>query len=151
MLGELASAEIERLLETEWVARLGCHVSGRTYVVPITYAYAQGALIAHSAAGLKLDMLRANPRICVEIEHVDDLANWRSVIAWGEFEELRADEAERALDRFLARLVPLTVGAASLPLRGGDVSTAARRVAGAPTFVYRIRLTEKTGRFERAA
>jgi hypothetical protein len=36
MLGSFASAEIEDLLRTEVVARLGCHAEGRTYVVPVT-------------------------------------------------------------------------------------------------------------------
>jgi nitroimidazol reductase NimA-like FMN-containing flavoprotein (pyridoxamine 5'-phosphate oxidase superfamily) len=50
MLGELPSLEIERLLETELVARLGCHGDDRTYVVPITFVYADGALVGHSAS-----------------------------------------------------------------------------------------------------
>ena len=45
MLGSLSSAEIEDLLRTEVVARLGCHAEGRTYVVPITYVYDGDALI----------------------------------------------------------------------------------------------------------
>ena len=33
-------------------------------------------------------MMRENPWVCVEVDHMDNLANWRSVIAWGRFEEL---------------------------------------------------------------
>ena len=32
--------------------------------------------------------MRANPFVCFEVEDIDDLANWHSVIAWGVFEEL---------------------------------------------------------------
>lgn len=55
-------------------------------MVPITYAYDGESLLGHSADGLKLRMMRRNPVVCVEIDHMDDLANWRSVIAQGRFE-----------------------------------------------------------------
>ena len=61
MLGSLSSAEIEELLGTEVVARLGCHAEGRTYVVPVTYAYNGDALLIQSADGLKLRMMHVNP------------------------------------------------------------------------------------------
>jgi nitroimidazol reductase NimA-like FMN-containing flavoprotein (pyridoxamine 5'-phosphate oxidase superfamily) len=151
MLGELAVNEVERLLQSEPIARIGCHVEGRTYVVPVAYVYADGSLIGHSADGLKLQMLRKNPNVCVEIEHVDDLANWRSVIAWGRYEELSGGEAERALDLLMARFVTLITSETSLPSRASaSPSTHARDVAGRPSVVYRIRLKEKTGRFERS-
>ena len=149
MLGELPAREIERLLQGELIARIGCHVEGRTYVVPVTYAYSDGALVGHSLAGLKLEMLRKNPKVCVEVDHVDDLANWRSVIAWGEFEELVGTEAERALDLLMSRFVPLTASETSIPSHLREPATLSRNVAGSSSFVYRIRLTEKTGRFER--
>jgi uncharacterized protein len=59
--------------------------------------------------GLKLDMLGKNPRVCIEIDQVDDLANWRSIVAPARIEELEEDkEAERALELGMARLMALT-------------------------------------------
>jgi hypothetical protein len=37
----------------------------------------------HSADGLKITMMRANPHVCFEVDHRENLANWRSVVAWG--------------------------------------------------------------------
>jgi uncharacterized protein len=149
MLGELPASEVDRLLQSELIARIGCHVEGRTYVVPVTYAYSDGALVGHSLAGLKLDMLRQNPKVCIEIDRVDDLANWRSVVAWGQFEELKGEEAERALNLLMARFVPLMASETSMPSHLRDPATLSRSLAGSASFVYRILLTEKTGRFER--
>jgi len=149
MLGKLPAREIERLLETELVARIGCHVGGRTYVVPVSYVYADGALLGYSSAGLKLNMLRENPQVCIEVEQVDDLANWRSVVAWGWFEELDGDEAESALDLLMARFMPFTASGTSVPGQRLASTMQGSGVAGRSSFVYRIRLTEKTGRFER--
>ena len=153
MLGSLSSDEIERLLQRETIARLGCHDGTRTYVVPITYTYVDGALLGHSIQGLKLEMLRKNPEVCVEVEHVDNLANWRSVIAWGTFEELEGEELRHALELMQARFVALTLSETSVVpsiLRPSDIHT---RIGQSPqrSAVYRIRLREKTGRFERTS
>jgi nitroimidazol reductase NimA-like FMN-containing flavoprotein (pyridoxamine 5'-phosphate oxidase superfamily) len=151
MLGKLPATEVERLLQSELIARIGCHVEGRTYVVPVAYVYADGSLIGHSTSGMKLDMLRKNPEVCVEVEHVDDLANWRSVIAWGRYEELSGSEAEQALALLMARFVTLLASETSRPASSAAAPTThARTVAAGPTVVYRIRLAEKSGRFERS-
>jgi nitroimidazol reductase NimA-like FMN-containing flavoprotein (pyridoxamine 5'-phosphate oxidase superfamily) len=134
MLGELPAREIERLLESECVARIGCHVAGRTYIVPVSYVYRDGALVGHTAAGMKLDMLRKNPR---------------SVVAWGWFEELDGDEAESALNLLTERFMPFTASGSSVPAQRLASTTPGGAIAGRSSFVYRIRLTEKTGRFER--
>ena len=149
MLGQLSPAEIEDLLAQEVVARIGCHAKGRTYVVPVTYAYDGEGVLIQSHDGLKLRMMRENPFVCVEVDHVDDLANWRSVIAWGRFEALVGEAAADAFTRLRARLQMLEVsettpGAARLhpgerPVKSGNGEGA----------ICRIHLFEKTGRFER--
>jgi nitroimidazol reductase NimA-like FMN-containing flavoprotein (pyridoxamine 5'-phosphate oxidase superfamily) len=65
------------------------------YAVPINHAYADGKLYFHCApTGLKLDMIRANPRVCYVVNHdfgdrggpIDPRqchGNWESVIAYG--------------------------------------------------------------------
>jgi hypothetical protein len=50
MLGTLDCRQIEDLLHAEVVGRIGCHTSGRTYVVPITYAYDGAAVYGHCFA-----------------------------------------------------------------------------------------------------
>ena len=149
MLGALSPAEIEDLLRTEVVVRLGCHAEGRTYVVPVTYAYDGNALLVQSADGLKVRMMHQNPLVCVEVDHIDNLANWRSVIAWGRFEELFGFDATAALARLRERLQPLMVSEtspAAETLTDGETPV---RSGNGHASVYRIRLFEKTGRFER--
>ena len=149
MLGWLSHAEIEELLGTEVVARLGCHAEGRTYVVPITYAYDGESFIIQSADGLKLRMMRQNPLVCVEVDHVDNLANWRSVVAWGRFEELIGPAASAALTLLRKRLRPFVVSETSPA--GNELAEGETRVRGGNghASVYRIHLFERTGRFER--
>ena len=149
MLGSLSPPEIEELLGTELVARLGCHAEGRTYVVPVTYAYDGDGLLIQSVDGLKVRMMRQNPLVCVEVDRIENLANWRSVIAWGRFGELFGSNAMAALTQLRARLQPLTVSEttpAAVTLTEGETRV---RKGNGHVSIYRIHLFEKTGRFER--
>lgn len=148
MIGELSDTEMEAVLRSEIVARLGCHAGGRTYVVPITYAYDGSALIGHSAIGLKVEMMRKNPSVCVEVDQVDDPGHWRSVIAWGRYEELEGTDAVDAMVRLVARFESLALSETSRPSHG--MVEAYQAGEGYPdAVVYRIRVEEMTGRFER--
>lgn len=148
MLGALSSTEIEDLLRTELVARLGCHAGGRTYVVPVSYAYDGDALL-QSADGLKIRMMQQNPSVCVEVDHIDNLANWRSVIAWGRFEELFGSDATRALARLRERLQPFIVSETSPAAERLTEGETRARSGNGHASTHRIHLFEKTGRFER--
>lgn len=149
MLGELTPEQINAVLFNEVVGRIGCYGEGRTYIVPITYVFDGEAVYAHSAEGLKIRMMRANPNVCFQVDQRENLANWRSVIAWGVFEELQGKAALDALQILVARMLPLvTSETLRLP---DDLSLAASKpVADTPkNVIYRIRLVERTGRFEK--
>ncbi len=148
MLGKLEPAQVEQVLSSGVVGRIGCQADGRVYVVPITYAYVDGAIYGHSGEGLKLQMMRKNPRVCFEVDQMDNLANWRSVIAWGRFEQLEGAAAMDGMRRLMERFAPLMTSETSTPTHGmREVHRA--DTAGHPAFVYRIVLEEKTGRFEK--
>jgi len=143
MIGELNRGEIEQLLMRGTLGRIGCHAEGRVYIVPVTYAYDGECVYAHSADGLKIRTMRANPRVCFEVEDVADLDHWSTVIAWGEYQELSGTDEERAAKLLLSRLGPNRTSATAQPRFHGIAQPLAR------TTLFRIQLTEKTGRFER--
>ena len=149
MLGELTSEQINAVLFNEVVGRIGCHGEGRTYIVPVTYAFDGDAVYAQSPEGLKIRMMRANPHVCFQVDQRENLANWRSVVAWGVYEELQGKEAMDALQILVMRLMPL-MASETLRLPDGPYGTTAKPVIDAPkSIVYRIRFTERTGRFEK--
>jgi uncharacterized protein len=102
---ELSQTEIEDFLRGQRIARLGCHADGETYVVPLIYAYEDGAVFAVTTEGRKTAMLRENPRVCVEFDEydTDGKGSWRSVIAHGTSEELTGEQIEPALALMRAR------------------------------------------------
>jgi len=140
MLGELDAAQCEDLLRSEVIARIGCLSDGRVYVVPVTYVYDGTYVYGHAMDGAKLRAMRANPQVCVEVEHVDDLSNWRSVIAWGTFEECDGPDWDAGFAMLAERIMPLLTLPANQP--PPDLSVLRRGS------VYRIKLDLMTGRFE---
>lgn len=141
MLGELTLSEVERILHDALIGRIGCHAYGKTYVVPITYAYDGTFVYAHSAEGMKIHMMRANPHVCFEVDAMDNLANWQSVVAWGTFQELHGDDARSAMALLIERIEPRIDGPPGASVHPNSSTE--------PAVLYRIQLEEKTGRFER--
>jgi len=142
MLGELTLEEIDGVLRSEAIGRIGCYAFGRPYVVPITYAFDGVAVYGHSREGLKLRMMRSHPTVCFEVDRFESVSSWRSVIALGTFSELESSEAEIAMELLRRRLAPLVPSATSVP--DGRLHS-----SGLPWSVFRILLGERTGRFER--
>ena len=142
MLGELTSGEIDGVLRSEAIGRIGCYAFGRPYVVPITYAYDGFAVYGHSREGLKLRMMRSHPTVCFEVERFESPSSWQSVIALGTFSELEPPAADIAMQLLRRRLAPLVASATSAPDGPWHPS-------GLPWAVFRILLGERTGRFER--
>ena len=142
MLGTLDREQIDRILHSEVVGRIGVHADGRTYVVPVSYVYDGDAVYVHSSDGLKVRMLRAAQEVCFEVDRIVDLGNWQSVIAWGSYEELVGDLATAAMNLLRSRLAPIAASETAGPT-GPDASVRAGSVA------FRIRLAERTGRYEK--
>lgn len=103
------------MLHRETVARLGCHADGRTYVVPMTYAYDGGFLVGHAAEGRKIWMMRANRHVCVEIDRMESPRQWQSVIAWGDYEELSGSVRDAALETLKKRYKAIVASETALP------------------------------------
>jgi uncharacterized protein len=148
MLGQLDPQKIETLLRTEFVGRLGCHAGRRTYVVPITYAYSDDSIYARTADGLKLQMMRENPDVCFQVDHIDDLANWKSVVVWGRYEELEGEQAGHAMATLLGKMLPRTITTQASQTTKTLTRQNRARTEDLPAIIFRIRIVEKTGRFE---
>ncbi len=149
MLGILNANQIDHVLRSEVIGRIGSIMEGRVYIVPISYVYDGDCIYGHSAGGMKLSMMRAHPQICFEVEHVEDLANWQSVIAWGTFEELQGEESARGLQLFLDRMSPIRSSQTALSSHISAESGHGIDAHGQVETIFRVTLTEQTGRYER--
>lgn len=147
MLGTLNHNQIDHILHRCIVGRIGCHSGEEMYVVPVTYVYHDGYIYAHSKEGKKILMMRENPHICFQVDEIENMSNWRSVIAWGRFEELTGDEEHKAAMKIMMdKLAPFMTSETVRPSHGlppQKVEKALRAV------VFRIHITKSTGRFEK--
>lgn len=147
MFQQLTPEQIEAVLAHQIIGRIGCHADGKTYVVPISYAYDGEYIYAHTIEGLKVQMMRKNPDVCFQVDNMADMANWQSVITWGRYEELtEAEEREKALQVLINRTLPIVSSetthlSKNWPFPPDDLNKI-------PGIVFRIRLQEKTGKAE---
>lgn len=108
-LGKLSGDEARRILRDGKLGRLGCIADGEPYVVPINYIFDGENIYIHSLGGRKIDALRANPRACLQVDEIEDAYHWRSVIAYGNYEEITDEQMrERTLAEIFRRMPHLT-------------------------------------------
>jgi nitroimidazol reductase NimA-like FMN-containing flavoprotein (pyridoxamine 5'-phosphate oxidase superfamily) len=148
MIGILNETEVEEVLRKQFIGRIGCHSGEHVYVVPVSYAYDGKYIYVRTFEGKKVDILRKNPMVCFEVDESYNMADWKSVIGWGKFEELtNTEERNKALRILIDRQLPLLSSDTShigdiWPFPPEDLTT----IKGV---VFRIWLKEKTGRYER--
>lgn len=148
MLGQLNESQIENLLKEQVIGRIGCQSQGEIYVVPINYVYRNGYIYGHSAEGKKIRMMRENPTVCFEVDNIQTIFRWQSVIVNGTYEEITdIEEKQQAMQGIIHRIMPLVNSPSGHPSHGiteneSDVGTSVELI------VYRIRIGEKSGRFE---
>jgi len=87
---EMTKEDCLRVLAGATLARLACAHENQPYVVPVYLAYdaVTGYLYGFTTPGQKVEWMRANPLVCVEVDDVIAYDQWVSVIASGRYEEL---------------------------------------------------------------
>ncbi|AZN98897.1 pyridoxamine 5'-phosphate oxidase family protein [Mesorhizobium sp. M9A.F.Ca.ET.002.03.1.2] len=88
LIRTLSALECTKLLAANRVGHLACAKDGQPYVVCVNYAHADNHLYAFSMPGKKVDWMRANPLVCVQVEEHGQGRGWRSVVVDGRYEEL---------------------------------------------------------------
>lgn len=135
MIRQLTQDETRALLMDSSIGRLGCVDNDTPYVVPVSYILQDDKVYSHSLVGRKILAMRKHPRVCVQVDYIEDQYHWRSALAFGIYEEV-TDEQERkwAMRRLLSRFPQLTP-VESVPVHDGQSSVV----------VFRIRIEETSG------
>jgi uncharacterized protein len=137
MINQLGERESKALLRGEWTGRLGCSDHGKPYIVPVHYLFDNDCVYVQSPPGHKIDVLRDNPNACLQVDEVKDDDHWRSVLAFGLYEEVK-DVKER--ERVIADMFnhwPHTKQVESQ-----------MKKAPPDSIIFRIRVTDITGVYE---
>jgi nitroimidazol reductase NimA-like FMN-containing flavoprotein (pyridoxamine 5'-phosphate oxidase superfamily) len=149
MLGTLSLNQSIQLLQSETIGRLGCCENGKVYIIPIAYAFDGKHIYAHSREGMKIQFMRKNPNVCIEVDRIENMINWRSVVVQGKFEELKTKTAIAHASQLLSeRLEPIVHSQAIKPIAlTKDANTIIR---GLRAIYYKIKVIEISGRYEKS-
>lgn len=153
MISEMNDELIESVLQSHHIGHVGCLWQGEPYVVPVTYVYDDGYVYGHSWEGTKIQAMRQHPNVCFEVDDIEDMSEWRTIIAHGRFEELFDSEADQALELLVATLAPSATSETFLAPAADVLEYSSRGIRVPPTrgVAYRIKLERKTGRSESRA
>jgi uncharacterized protein len=149
MVGELTQKETKDFFSQKNFGHLGCNDGSRMYIVPISYIYFEDHILCHSHAGMKIDIMRKNPSVCFEVDEVKDYTHWKSLIAWGKYEEITDEkEIENAERQFANRSLNIKFSFSSRPTAEISDDHRIERPAMSELIFYKIKFTEITSRYE---
>ncbi len=109
MIDKLGEREAREFLQNHHFGQLGCIVESEPYVIPINYCSDGDLTYSHSLPGMKINAMRKHPRICLQVQAIQDAYNWQSVIAFGVYNEITIpEERERVMTLLFQQLPQLT-------------------------------------------
>jgi uncharacterized protein len=88
LIRNLTPQECQQVMTRSVFGRLGCARDNQPYVVPIYFAYEPDRLYGFTTVGRKIEWMRTNPKVCVEVDEVLNHFQWMSVIVTGRYQEL---------------------------------------------------------------
>ena len=136
---ELNTSAIDKFLEKKDYGHLACSLNDEPYVVPIHFAYSKPFVYVYTTEGKKSEILAQNPRVCLQIENVEDNSNWTSVIIYGEAERLTQQDLKAEAIEAVVGVNPTLTPAVSVRWMDNWVRENIEAI-------YRIIPTQMTGR-----
>jgi len=143
IIHELTSAECQDVLSRTHMGRLACSRHDQPYIVPIHFSFdpERHCVYSFSTVGQKVQWMRDNPKVCLELDDIADKDHWTTVVVIGRYQEIHQDadhaDARRRAERLFER-------------RREWWLPAAAAVAGTPehpdVVVYRIAIDAISGR-----
>lgn len=102
MYVDLEERENQFVLENHYLGHLAYIYQNKPFVVPITYFFEpiKRVIICYSGEGHKMNAMRQNNQVAMNVIDVDGLTNWRSVTVHGRFQQLFSSEAKSYLHDF---------------------------------------------------
>lgn len=107
IIQELSHSKCIDLLNRAKIGRLGCTKDLQPYVVPISIVYADRYIYSFSTVGMKIEWMRLNPRVCVEVEEMTNHQEWETAIVFGTYQELSDYPEQRQVAHTLLSRSPL--------------------------------------------
>ena len=90
LIHELTREQCREVLGRAELGRLACSRFDQPYVVPIHFSFDPDSdcIYGFSTVGQKVQWMRENPKVCLEVEEIDDKNSWTTVVVFGRYEEI---------------------------------------------------------------
>ena len=88
LIREMSREATLDLLARTRLGRLACAQGSQPYIVPFYFVYKNNSLYSFSVVGQKINWMRTNPLVCVEVDEVVSPQEWLSLVIFGRYEEL---------------------------------------------------------------
>jgi uncharacterized protein len=111
---EMRDSEIQGLLGRINYGHLACARDNQPYVVPVHYAYDNPNIYIYTTEGKKAEIIRDNPKVCLQVEDVADNGNWQSVIVMGEAEQITTIKEREEIVQLIRDVNPTLTPALSI-------------------------------------
>ena len=83
-MDQMTPEEAMEVLEEAPVAHIGMVDDGKPYVTPMSFVVSENRILFRTMPGRKVDILKANPNVCIEVSiYDDDSGEWASVLVNG--------------------------------------------------------------------
>lgn len=102
-ISELPEDQCRAVLARASIGRLGCCFNSQPYVVPVCFGFDSDSIYVFSTFGQKIEWMRSNPEVCLQVDEITSKSEWVSVIVHGKYDELR--DPQRSVERARAREV----------------------------------------------
>ena len=148
MIKNVEASESLKLLDSNYIGRLA-YISGKTpYVAPVTYFYEIEAkcILGYSAKGHKIAAMKKNSDVALQVDDIQSIQKWRSVLVHGRFEELEGSTAKKYVHKF-SEGVQNTILKANGAKPKFIQDFTSRLQKGTIPIVYRIHILDITGKF----
>jgi uncharacterized protein len=87
----LTTAECEKILSRNHVARLAFSFHDRVDIEPVHYVFERGWMFGRTSPGSKLTTLAHSHWMAAEVDEIDGIFDWRSVVVRGAFYTVSPD------------------------------------------------------------
>ncbi|RTE55225.1 flavin mononucleotide-binding protein [Arenibacter aquaticus] len=147
MFKDLNTEACKHLLDANYIGRIGYISKNNADIIPITYYYDadQHSIISYSGEGFKIDAMRKNESVSFQVDEIESVNQWKSVLLYGTFEELSGSDAKRLLHKFSEGVKKnISKKENASPKFIGEFSSKLSAI-GSPV-VYRINISGMTGK-----
>jgi uncharacterized protein len=84
--------ECKELLGRVSLGRLACALDNQPYVVPVAFHYEPGHIYVFSTVGKKIEWMRQNPKVCLQVDEIGNRSHWTSIVINGVYFELQGTQ-----------------------------------------------------------